>query len=83
MGSVFISGLYESDTVPPLGQAILKYHGKYYSVAQKRIPYMKDKTVDDRFFILTLFAIAYELRELPEKKEIYDIQIAAGYISLI
>lgn len=78
MHHVFTSGLYESDTVPPLGQDILKYNGKYYSIAQKRIPYMKDKTVDDRFFILTLFAIAYELRDLPEKKEIYDIQIAAG-----
>lgn len=75
---IFTSGLYESDTVPSFGQDILKYNGKYYSIIQKRIPYMKDKTADERFFILTLFAIAYELQHLPEKKEIYDIQLAAG-----
>ena len=70
---IFTSGLYESDTVPSFGQDILKYNGKYYSIIQKRIPYMKDKTTDERFFVLTLFAIAYELEHMPEKKEIYDI----------
>lgn len=75
---IFTSGLYESDTVPSFGQDILQYNGKYYSITKKRIPYMKDKTADERFFILTLFAIAYELENLPEKKEIYDIQLAAG-----
>ena len=35
-------------------------HGRYYALAEQRIPYMRDKTVDDRFFILTLFAVAME-----------------------
>ena len=75
---IFTSGLYESDSVPSFGQDILKYNGKYYSITNKRIPYMKDKTTDERFFILTLFSIAYEIQDLPEKRELYDIELAAG-----
>ena len=39
------------------------YNGHYYVLSQQRIPYMKDKTADERFFILTLFAIALEARD--------------------
>jgi len=62
-GKVFTSGLRESDTRPPFGDDILKYKGKYYTITDKRIPFMRDKTVDDRFYILTLFAIAFEILE--------------------
>jgi plasmid segregation protein ParM len=62
-GRVFTSGLRESDTKPPFGDDILKYKGKYYSISEKRIPFMRDKTADDRFFILTLFAIAFEIED--------------------
>ena len=34
--------------------------GVYYALTEQRIPYMRDKTLDDRFFILTLFAVAME-----------------------
>ena len=60
-GKVFTSGLRESDTRPPFGEDVLKYKGKYYTISEKRIPYMRDKTVDDRFYIFTLFAIAFEI----------------------
>lgn len=56
----FTSGLVESDT-QPFGSKILKFKGKYYQLTDQRIPYRKDKTDDERFFILTLFAIANEL----------------------
>ena len=58
----FTSGLLESDT-QPFGKDILMYKGKYYQVTDQRIPYRKDKTEDERFFILTLFAIAKEIEE--------------------
>ena len=58
---VFTSGLVESDTRPPFGDNILFYRGKYYTLSDQRIPYTRDKTEDDRFFILTLFAIAYQI----------------------
>ena len=60
-GRVFTSGLRESDTRPPIGNDFLKYKGKYYMISEKRIPFMRDKAADDRFYILTLFAIAYEI----------------------
>jgi len=59
----FISGLRESDIRPPFGDDILKYKGKYYTLSDQRIPYMRDKSTDDRFYILTLFAIAFELED--------------------
>ena len=65
---VFTSGLVESDFKPVLGE-YLEYNGKYYSLTGERIPYMRDKTLDDRFFILTLFGIGKELerRTQPQK----------------
>lgn len=56
----FTSGLRESAT-PPFGSEILQYSGKYYTLVDERIPYRRDKTEDERFFILTLFAAAREI----------------------
>ena len=71
---VFTSGLVESDLKPVLGE-YLEYNGKYYSLTGERIPYMRDKTLDDRFFILTLFGIVKELerRTQPQKDTIYQV----------
>ena len=57
----FTSGLMCSDIPFPLSSDSLFYNGKYYALTDERIPYMRDKTVNDKFFVLTLFAIAYEL----------------------
>ena len=56
----FTSGLIQGDT-PGFGTDCLAYQGKYYTLTDQRIPYRRDKTEDERFFILTLFAIAYEI----------------------
>ena len=74
----FTSGLQESDT-PPFGGETLKYQGKYYTLSEKRIPYHRDKTEDERFFILTLFAIAYEIQAAGEyTPNLMRIQLAVG-----
>ena len=44
----FTSGLMESDTRPPFGDNIMFYNGKYYTLSDQRIPYIRDKTEDDR-----------------------------------
>ncbi|MDR3209716.1 MAG: hypothetical protein LBT36_03720, partial [Oscillospiraceae bacterium] len=76
----FTSGLTESATLPPFGEDILRYNGRYYSLSEKRVPYTPDKTRDDRFYILTLFAVAFELaasgRFAPG--ETADVQLAVG-----
>lgn len=56
----FVSGLQQSAT-KPFGRDVLMYQGVYYSLSDQRIPYRKDKTEDERFFVLTLFALAGEL----------------------
>ena len=71
---VFTSGFVESDLKPVLGE-YLEYNGKFYSLTGERIPYMRDKSLDDRFFILTLFGIGKELerRTQPQKDTIYQV----------
>jgi plasmid segregation protein ParM len=56
----FVSGLQQS-TTKPFGKDVLYYKEVYYTLMDQRIPYRKDKTEDDRFFVLTLFALAGEL----------------------
>ena len=62
---VFTSGIIESDSKPVLGE-YLYYNGHYYTLSEQRIPYMRDKSSDERFFILTLFGITMEAeKKLP------------------
>ena len=74
----FVSGLAESST-KPFGSNILMYRDRFYTLSNQRIPYKRDKTEDDRFFILTLFGIAQELQakgiygEMPQR-----IRLAVG-----
>lgn len=76
----FTSGLVESDTRPPFGDNTMFYNGKYYTLSDQRIPYIRDKTEDDRFFVLTLFAIAFEINIAGQymTDKLIDIQLAAG-----
>lgn len=74
----FTSGLQESET-PPYGGETLKYKGKYYTLSEKRIPYHRDKTEDERFFILSLFAIAYEIQAAGAyTPNLMRVQLAVG-----
>ncbi len=60
----FTSGLVENNTPPALGGRAIQFGGRFYSLSEQRIPYMRDKTADDRFFILTLFAVFKELESV-------------------
>ena len=59
-GNAIVSGVQKSK-IRPYGRDVLKYGGSYYTLSAQRIPYQKDKTTDERFFILSLFAIAEEI----------------------
>ena len=76
----FTAGLVEHDGEPAFGGDVLKYKGKYYTLSEKRIPYMADKTKDERYFILTLFAIGYELEGTLDDIEgdLIDITLLLG-----
>lgn len=72
----FVSGLKQSVT-RPFGQNVLRYQNTYYTLSTERIPYRKDKTEDDRFFILTLFALAGEIEARGAySTEVQRIQLA-------
>ena len=75
----FTSGVRESDSRPPFGEDFLKYRGRYYMLSNQRIPYLRDKTSDDRFYILTLFAICIEIEDSGlYKDELMNIKLLVG-----
>ena len=52
------SGFVESNIAPIVKQQLIEYDGKFYSIASDRFPLMINKTVNDKFFILSLPSIA-------------------------
>lgn len=76
---IFTSGLRKTDT-RPICEDFLEYKGQYYSLTNQRIRFKWDKTSSDDFFVLTLFAIAYEIEARGEyvRDEINDIDLAVG-----
>lgn len=78
--TVFTTGISESDISPGRGTDYLEYNGKFYVPSNRRIPYQRDKTVDQRFFLLTLLGIAKELELNPniEKGDLIQVQMPIG-----
>jgi plasmid segregation protein ParM len=78
--AIFTSGLVMSDGLQGFKTDYIGWNGKYYSLTERRISYLRDKTEDDRFFILTLFAIAKELeyRKVSETLDPIDITLLVG-----
>ena len=64
----FNAGVEILDQMPGKREEVISYEGQYYITTSRRISYMEDKTEDERYFILTLFAIGKEL-EAMEKQE--------------
>ena len=73
--NIFTSGIIESEAKPGLTGDVILWNGKYYSLTEKRISYLRDKTEDDRFYILTLFAIAYELQRAGVSEIVDPVEI--------
>ena len=75
---VFTSGLAVYPVKPPLQTDVLEWGGKFWALSGQRISFMRDKTRDDRFFILTLFAIAMELRKMGQLQPMLSVELAVG-----
>jgi len=58
----FSTGYVESEFEPITKENLLYYNDKYYSIGTNRFPATFDKSADNRFFILTLAAIAHNLK---------------------
>ena len=74
---VFPSGLIDNPIRPPVDTEMLEYDGKFWTLSGQRISYMRDKTKDERYWILTLFAIAKEL-EHRGAEHTASVHLAAG-----
>ena len=74
----FISGLTEHSIQPPLASDVIEYEDRFWTLSSNRIAFMLDKTKDIRFFVLTLFAIARELKSHEEQQGCVEIDLAAG-----
>lgn len=74
----FVAGLAEHTVKPPISDEIIEYKGKYWTLSGQRLSYMRDKTKDDRYFILTLFAIAKELQTSGSMSSFEQIDLAVG-----
>ena len=74
----FISGLAQHSVRPPMADELLEYKGEYWTLSGQRLPYRRDKTRDESFFILTLFAIAKELSYAGPLPAAEKIELAVG-----
>lgn len=74
----FIAGLSEHTVKPPMADEILEYDGKFWTLSGRRLSYMRDKTRDERYFILTLIAIAKEMESNNHYAPFERIQLAVG-----
>lgn len=72
---LFTSGVAERPTEPTMCAKTdwIKFNGKYYVLSERRGEYLRDKSQDNRYFILSLFGICKELDLSAQKGEIvYD-----------
>lgn len=74
----FPAGLAEYTVKPPLATEVIEYNNIFWSLTGSRIPYRRDKTHDDQYFVLTLFAIAKELTRQNKGAGQYTIDLAVG-----
>ena len=61
--ALFTSGLIVSEGLQGFKTDYICWNNKYYTLTEQRIAYLRDKTEDERFYVLTLFAIAKELEK--------------------
>lgn len=75
---VFTSGLADYPVKPPVETDVLEFGGQFWTLSGQRIAYMRDKTTDDRFFVLTLFAIAKEMQKANLLQSVVETDLAVG-----
>ena len=72
----FPTGVIRSETEPPIPQDLLVFNGRYYLIGAGHKEFIADKFEDEDYYVLTLAAIAYELKK--ENLTQATVFIAAG-----
>ena len=73
---IFKTGIMGFDSEPPFTRNMLVYGERYYVIGEGHKEFTADKQADDDYYILTLAAIAEELRDQRIREA--DVIIAAG-----
>ena len=60
---VFATGVKEIPNEPPMRNDILEYEGRFYSIGERRLEVRSEKTENENFYLLTLAAMARELKK--------------------
>ena len=66
---VFVTGVEEIATEPAFTKNLLEFGGKFYKIGGTRLEVQDVKTKNDNFFLLTLAAIAKELKSRSITRE--------------
>lgn len=74
----FESGFTKFSVEPITKNNLLIYQGSYYTFGTNRFPVLRDKTLDDRFFILTLPMIGEELKYRYEEDKVFEVILSVG-----
>lgn len=61
-----------------MNEDILEYEGAYYILSETKMPFKADKTVDDDYFILTLFTLVQEARKKNINLTGKDVVLGVG-----
>lgn len=72
----FKSGVKAYEYMPPVVENELEYDGKFYVIGEEHKTFIANKDVDDDYYILTLAAIANELRIIERTSA--DVILAVG-----
>ena len=76
---LFTSGVTQHLAKPPLADELIEYQGSFWTLTSNRIAYKRNKTKDEQFFILSLFAIAKELKLRGEHSPLLNtVTLAVG-----
>ena len=59
----FPTGIIRYEYEPYTMQGVLQYRGEYYVCGTGRQTLVKDKTANDYYYLLTLGALAHEIRK--------------------
>ena len=73
---IFKTGVMEYDAEPLFTKDMLVYGGKYYTIGEGHKEFIAEKQNDDDYYVLTLAAIALELKDTDLTEA--DVFIAAG-----
>lgn len=69
---------YSSEPGRFMNEDILEYEGVYYTLSESRMPFKADKTIDDDYYVLTLYAIMMEARNKGINLSGKDVVLGVG-----